>query len=341
MPSRAEDLYQKIVGDNDPVAMLSGMVDSHVAEEEYLEFKGGKIQGHEQKVKTYWSEALSGFGNTEGGVLVWGVRANRITQHAGGRAIDCAEKAEFVPRPFELVQLLKDVHLAATVPPLRGVECRSFPADASGARFVVSLVREGQDKPYRADYDASKGYFQRVGDNFVPIPHSLLRSLFYPKARADITATVRVARSDPNSDLIDFFLTLGNSGDVSANEIMLIVRTDEPIDTLYATAPAWFSDIWTGAGGTVKQNQPGELQTFARRPLHPHQSMLACQARWQRIIVVDGHPFAGKELQGLTFHIGVYMANQNPSFFELRIDRADMQHGKVFACTPKLDEGKS
>lgn len=77
-PSRASELYHKIVGDPaTSVTLLENMVTRRQAEDDYLEFKGaGKIPNH--LIKEYWSQVLSGFANTEGGVLIWGIRAGRV-----------------------------------------------------------------------------------------------------------------------------------------------------------------------------------------------------------------------------------------------------------------------
>ena len=77
LQSRAAQLYQEIVGHSDPAAFLCQLVDQHKAENDFLEFKGAGTIG-DKDIRKHWSQALSGFANTEGGVLIWGIRAARM-----------------------------------------------------------------------------------------------------------------------------------------------------------------------------------------------------------------------------------------------------------------------
>lgn len=134
---------------------------SEKAETEYLEFKGGRIQDDPSAVKRFWSQAISGFANTEGGVLIWGIRATRI-EHPDDRSrkIDAASELDLVPQPATFVQLLKDVLLEACVEPVQGIELAGVDAgNGDGKGFVVCLIPEGKHKPYRAELDPKRQYY--------------------------------------------------------------------------------------------------------------------------------------------------------------------------------------
>ena len=321
--SRARDLFDQIL--TDPAKHLGRMVADHARETEYVEFKGGKSR--EKDTKHAWSQALSGFANTEGGVLVWGIRAAKSPSAGGGRSIDAASELQLVPNPHEFEQLLRDVHLAATVPPLRGVEIRGVPAPAGGG-FVVCFVPEGDDKPYRADFDESKGYFQRVCDSFVPIQHSLLRSLFYPRARPDLVADVHIRRADHGGS-IHFTVMLRNDGNASARDMFLTASTVEPIETMTAPSEFWHAQISTGIAQQVGANNPGRLQAITSQSLHPGQQVTACLIEWARTIVIQGKPLAVAELEGLELRVSVFMADQEPQVFDGSITADSFQTGRV------------
>ena len=103
-PSNAEDYFQKIVSEPDPYSFLEALTksDPPTVETEWLEFKGAdKIS--ESEVTKYWSKALSGFANTAGGVLVWGVDARKDQD-----GIDYASALALAPDPVKLTQQLKE-----------------------------------------------------------------------------------------------------------------------------------------------------------------------------------------------------------------------------------------
>ena len=77
-PSLARSFYQRFLASADRIAFLEGLVNSSppTFETEWLEFKmyprEDKDQKNEQKIKEFWCINLSAFGNTQGGVLIWG-----------------------------------------------------------------------------------------------------------------------------------------------------------------------------------------------------------------------------------------------------------------------------
>ena len=93
--------------------------------------------------------------------------------------------------------MLKDVRLEATVDPVQGVKYEHYDAGkGDGSGFVVCLIPEGENKPYREAIDPAKQYYQRIGDSFAVIPHAMLRSLFYPPVR--LTWELRFRYKKPN-----------------------------------------------------------------------------------------------------------------------------------------------
>ena len=211
MASRAKLLFDRIVGDSDAVATIEKMVADHWPETEYLDFKTAGAEGDNRK---NWSIALSGFGNTEGGVIVWGVEAKGTPSPDGsGRKIDTAIQCKLVRHPLTFGQLLKDTQLQAVIEPLRGVEIKAWES-TPGEGYVVCYVPEGEYKPYRADLEPSHQYWQRIGDKFVVLPHSLLRSLFYPRSHPILRMSVRrVAGFSP------YICTVYNDGAATAEMI--------------------------------------------------------------------------------------------------------------------------
>lgn len=139
-------------------------------------------QRDEKNTRKIWSEALGGFANNQGGVLIWGLDA-RKTQ-IDGQEIDCicGEAPILAPEAFR--SKLTEWQRQATDPILPNVEtvAVSLPEDATKG-FIVCFIPEGVHKPYRSEY-ADRNYYLRAGDNTVVMSRSVLASMFYPKSKA-------------------------------------------------------------------------------------------------------------------------------------------------------------
>ena len=73
--SRARNLYQRLVGGGQPV--IDELIQARESEAYFLDFKRSSDNGGGPKLHTTdrknLAKAISGFGNSEGGVIVWGV----------------------------------------------------------------------------------------------------------------------------------------------------------------------------------------------------------------------------------------------------------------------------
>src|SRR5258706_7380741 len=120
MATRPQAVFDSIQRAENPFAEVQKFIINRVSEDEFLEFKGGRSE--ENSVKKYWSQALSGFANTGGGILIFGIETDKVAQPDGGRKIDTAVGEDLVSNPNQLIQLLRDVRLSATTDLAQGVD---------------------------------------------------------------------------------------------------------------------------------------------------------------------------------------------------------------------------
>ena len=203
-PSRALDFFQQV--QRGKVQFLKTLVASTppTFDTDWLDFKGGAKLG-DADIKRIWSEALSGFANTEGGVLVWGIDARKHPD----TGIDCASALSLVTTPSGFVSRLKELHSQSTDPPVSGVDFWFAEDDQiKDAGFVVCLVPESRYKPHRAE-SAGRNYYIRAGDSFHIPSVSLLRNLFFPEYHSNLWPELK-ASYDTDIVRIDGFIH--NSG---------------------------------------------------------------------------------------------------------------------------------
>ena len=203
-------------------------------EDEILEFKSGVVQADD--FDSIWSKILGAFANNEGGVLVWGIQAQRDPK----TGIDAAHAVSLVPSVDVLKQKLLEKYQFLIDPVLAGTEVISIPvARTKPQGFVVCFIPEGTHKPYRS-LRAKKPYYIRINDDSVEVPHTLLRQLFAPKydVRFGVSAAItempgalfrreKPVVIQPSSIQRAFRLTIENTSEVTAHDVYLLFEAKE------------------------------------------------------------------------------------------------------------------
>lgn len=221
MISSARQFFDRLIAGG--ASAIEQMVADQQHEQEWLDFKSGEFLSEEKRT---WSEAICGFANNQGGVLVWGIDARK--DPATGVDAACAVKP--VDNPPGLRTRLLELLRNAVEPPVPGVEVREvFRSGKAGAGFVICFIPESESKPHRAEFVSGKPYIIRIADGFQNPSPSLLRSLFYPKSSPalgafavpewDEDASTRAGNPIP----VRFRLTLRNIGIVTAKDIYVVV----------------------------------------------------------------------------------------------------------------------
>ena len=218
--SNAEELFKKIISQPNPAGYLEAMILVSEVETEWLEFKGCE-RISEKDVDRHWSKALSGFANTAGGVLIWGVDARKNED-----GVDCARELSLVPDPEKLAQRLSDVLLNSVAPPLRGIEIKPFKKPGQKEGFVVCLIPEGTAKAYRAEA-SDRQFYMRMRDTFHIPPAAVIRSLFFPRASAYLVPSIFVKPREDSPDPfqpLQFWFGLKNEGTLTARSISMSIH---------------------------------------------------------------------------------------------------------------------
>lgn len=171
--NRADDLFAKLTIEGE--AAIDELIATRKSEELFLDFKRSGDDGlgsrlHDSDSKNF-SKAISGFANSEGGIIIWGVDCSRSKDGAdvASAKIPLQDAAGFASR-------LESAVSRSTVPPHSGV--RNLPVVIPGSvkGFVVSLIPKSNSAPHQT-ISASQ-YYMRAGSDFVPVPHGVLAGMF-------------------------------------------------------------------------------------------------------------------------------------------------------------------
>ena len=166
--SRAQDLFDRLVSGGN--AEVLAFIAEPVTEELFLEYKRSAGNGAgtslNNKDRANLAKAISCFGNSEGGVIVWGVdcRSDPIRGDVPSASVP-------ISNPSRFKSWLEQATTGLTIPPHTGVRHHAI---AEG--FVVSLIPSGIHAPYQNVGDLS--YYIRSGSNFAKAPHAVLAGKF-------------------------------------------------------------------------------------------------------------------------------------------------------------------
>lgn len=146
----------------------------------FLDFKRSSDNGAGTKLhakdRDRLGKAVSGFANSDGGVLVWGINCSK---NSNGE--DAADTPIPVVNPARFAGWLEEATASVSIPQHRSIRHRAIEDPTQpGQGFVVSLIPAGDFVPYRnvtGKFDHC-AYFIRAGNSFVPTPHGVLAGMF-------------------------------------------------------------------------------------------------------------------------------------------------------------------
>lgn len=177
MTTRAQELLDRLVRGGE--AALDELIADRASEELFLDFKGSPDNGSGTKLhysdREKLAKAISGFGNSEGGVLVWGIDCENLPAEG-----DVARSKRPLKNPARFKSWLEGAVSGCTLPPHQGVEHRVIPsANSADEGFLVTLIPKSLRSPHQCIVEPHRHrYYMRVGSNFDHVPHGLLAGMF-------------------------------------------------------------------------------------------------------------------------------------------------------------------
>ena len=171
---RAEDIFQRV--SQGGAAEIERMIGEPVVESLFLDYKRVATNDfkrlHADDRKNL-AKAISGFANSEGGVVIWGVDCRRTLDEG-----DIPTGPMPITNPKTFRSLLSDAVSGVTIPAHGNVDNVHCLRD-DGTGYVISHIPVGLNVPYRTLIkNEQEEYYMRAGSEFVLIPHAILAGLF-------------------------------------------------------------------------------------------------------------------------------------------------------------------
>jgi hypothetical protein len=177
---------------------LRQLVADRAKEDIHLELKTKKnrsVPDLDESDAWQFSRALSGFANSDGGVLIWGVETDNE---------DRASKLKPIAAVADFEARLKKSLLNSVQPFLDGVRIESvLEDDGSGAGYLKVLIPRSEKAPHRAML-ADREYFRRSTEGFYRMEHFDLEDAFGRRPHPALVLILELvprAGDDPHEEL--------------------------------------------------------------------------------------------------------------------------------------------
>lgn len=139
--------------------------------------------------------AISGFANSNGGLIVWGVDARKNSE-----GIDCATSIVPINGIKGIISALTRYSAEATSPTLELVKHKVIDfGDNSGC--AVTYVPENVGGPYMAKLGEDR-YYKRSGDRFYKMEHFDLEDMFGRRQKPKLSLTRRITGFRENAQIV-------------------------------------------------------------------------------------------------------------------------------------------
>jgi len=171
--TRAEDIFQQIRTGG--LGAINAFILSRSSEELFLDFKRssdcGKGNRLSQNDRNNLAKAISGFGNSEGGVLVWGVDCSQNPQEG-----DVAKALVPIEKVYRFKSWIEGAISGCTIPPHSKVQNIAIVDESEIDGFLITLIPKSINAPHQML--PNRQYYIRAGSDFVPTLHDVLSGLF-------------------------------------------------------------------------------------------------------------------------------------------------------------------
>lgn len=212
------------------------------------------------------SKALSGFANSNGGIIIWGINAKE-----NGKKQDIATDKKPISELTKFLNTLNRLEGEAITPIVIGIEHKKIEiSDDYG--FIVTFVPASDFAPHMANY-ANKHYYKRSGDSFYICEHYDIKDMFQRKHSAYLSLILKdkqIHQISVDKIQVDLILSLRNTGRNYAKAPLIKVEINHPYK---------FSDYGLDGNGNI-----GVFKVRAT----PRTSQLSTYSGGQDILIYPG-----------------------------------------------------
>jgi predicted HTH transcriptional regulator len=186
----------------------------------HLDFKtinNANLNGRDDKRSL--ATAISGFANSSGGLIVWGIDARK-----NAREVDCAVGREEIAPINLFLSRLNTLTGEAVSPIVDGIRHRAIKTTEDKG-FAITLVPESESGPHMAKLGEDR-YYKRSGDSFYRMEHFDLEDMFGRRQRPFLGLEIVRGPAEDDNLLEDLSFRVTNTGRAVAKHSGFWLRLD-------------------------------------------------------------------------------------------------------------------
>lgn len=168
--------------------------------------------------KKNYSKALSGYANSGGGIIIWGIKTRKLN----GR--DIATERKPIKNLTSFLNRLNQLEGSAVVPTIKGVVNRKI-IEENDLGYVITFIPESDSAPHMAQF-ADKYYYKRNGDSFLICEHFDIIDIMSRRKAPNLGFLIQYMGSVPNQgrDFNKFLISVKNDGNIIAKFPFLAIK---------------------------------------------------------------------------------------------------------------------
>ena len=238
--SRAEDIFEKLIYFGEDA--IDEFLQNRQTEELFLDFKQAASDGKSMRTlhpndRRNLGKAISAFGNSEGGVLVWGIECARDLEIG-----DVAKAKIKVQNVHRFLSWLENAISGCTIPSHNKVRNHIISEDKDGNGYLATYIPKSDIAPLMTTTGSQ--IYIRSGSNNVPAPYAVVAGMFGKRPQPNIELVIKdknlVVEKDSEDDIftaqkkrqkkeniikVQFSLFAQNNSNAIAKEVYLSCNT--------------------------------------------------------------------------------------------------------------------
>lgn len=212
------------------INQINDFISTKTEEDLYIEFKHATFPEQKEFDIKNFSKCLSGFANSEGGIIIWGINASK-NEHG----LDCASEKKPIRELTKFSNFLKRHEGKIVSATISGIEYKKIEeSQGIDTGYLAVYIPKSDLIPHMANKDGNH-YFKRSADNFYRCEHFDIVDMFNRKVKPNLSFGIfnfLKTKTGHNSDIIKFkletLLYLRNDSNVLAKYPMVEININAP-----------------------------------------------------------------------------------------------------------------